>query len=78
MGGELLESMELMIVTTSDAIQQVHHRLVPVLCRPRQRRTTVSVLGVRVDAVLVEVDKIIRIILSREGLQVPYIHEVLS
>ncbi len=24
------------------------------------------------------VDKIIRIILSREGLQVPYIHEVLS
>ena len=26
----------------------------------------------------VGVDKIIRIILSREGLQVPYIHEVLS
>ncbi len=28
--------------------------------------------------VFVEVDKIIRIILSRDGLQVPYIHEVLS
>ncbi len=27
---------------------------------------------------IVEVDKIIRIILSREGLQVPYIHSVLS
>ncbi len=27
---------------------------------------------------VVGMDKIIRIILSREGLQVPYIHEVLS
>ncbi len=27
---------------------------------------------------LVEMDKIVRIILSREGLQIPYINEVLS
>ncbi len=35
-------------------------------------------LALSIMLMVIEMDKIIRIILSKEGLQVPYTHEVLS
>jgi hypothetical protein len=39
---------------SATGLQQLGHRLVPVLCCPPQRRLTVAVPGVRVDGVLGE------------------------